>query len=334
VGEPGRRPEPPLEQPGLGGKPPALHGEKAESPRPIVDRRAVFKKAREQKVKALMEGNDLAGALTEWKILLAVDPGNSEYEKQFASVKGLIEKRVDQLLKTADNAAASGKKHAEKNALLQALALDPRNSEPMRRLREIEAERAMTVQLAKLKRMTDKRAATAAKLNNKPSSDKNEKKSAKKRPESQNQDSDYLQTGIELFKAGDYESGAVEIKKYLDVHPEDEEAKSYISKAYQASAKTLSGKGLDEQAVEKLEEAWQYSPKPNAELEKEIKDRKSALAQKLYEDGMRVQNENLSEAIALWEQCLKYDPDNVQAKIRLKAAYKMQKNLQALEASP
>jgi len=330
VGTTGPQPKPPLAQPGpqpgFGGKPPALHGERAERPRPIVDRRAVFKKAREQKAKMLMEENDLASALTEWKILLAVDPGNSEYENQFSSVKGLIKKRVGNLLQTADKAAETGKKEAEKDALLQALALEPSNSEPMRRLREIEAERAMTVQLANLKRLTDKRAAKAAKQNN--------KKPAKKQSEPQNQDSDYLQTGIELFKAGDYESGAVEIKKYLDVHPEDEEAKSYISKAYQGAAKTLSSQGLEEQAVEKLEEAWQYSPKPNAKLEKEIKDRKSALAQKLYEDGMRVQNEDLSEAIALWEQSLKYDPDNVQAKIRLKAAYKMRKNLKALEASP
>lgn len=314
--------------------PPGIFPEKKMPPtEPGFEAKELFKKKREGRAHSLLAQNNLAAALIEWKILLLLDPENFEYKKQKFATEALIEKRVAQSLEAANKALERGDKDAAISNFLKVLALDPRRPEPLGRLRELESERALSVQLASIKRLADKRAAASAALE--PMPEGAERLEILPKPHApQDQDSEYLQTGIELFKAGDFESSIIEIQKFLDVYPDDETAKKYISEAHRGAAKVLNGEGFEEDAIENLEASLKFSRKPNQELEKEINDRKSAFARKLYEDGLRVQAEDLLKAIELWEKSLEYEPDNVQAKMRLKAAYVMRKNLRMLETSP
>lgn len=92
---------------------------------------------RQVMAEALMKRADLAAALTQWKILHALDPGNIEFRRQLKATKTLIQQRVNTHMQLGEQAFAQGDFTQATREFLRVLALDPQQSRPQTYLRQI-----------------------------------------------------------------------------------------------------------------------------------------------------------------------------------------------------
>lgn len=97
-----------------------------------------------------------------------------------------------------------------------------------------------------------------------------------------------------------------------------------------ARQRTLEGK--KEEALTYLEKAQATrDAKGNQELTRSIQSLRKEIAEDYYQQGVRAQRTDLSEAISAWEKALKYDPDHPQAAQRLERARRMEENLRSIQ---
>ena len=137
-----------------------------------------------------------------------------------------------------------------------------------------------------------------------------------------------LESATMLLRQGDYAVSVQKLQDFLRRHPQDELANRTLRDAYAGLAKQQLDEGKTDDALGYVEQAEQIKqPGTNAALQSVRKD----LAQDYYEKAIRVQRSDLPEAIRLWELAVKYDPDHVQARLRLERAKRMQRNLDAIE---
>jgi hypothetical protein len=86
----------------------------------------------------LMQRADLAAALTQWKILHALDPGNVEFSRQLNAIQALIRQRVNTHMQLGEQAYTRGDFKQATLEFLRVLALDPQQLRPQTYLRQIE----------------------------------------------------------------------------------------------------------------------------------------------------------------------------------------------------
>lgn len=333
--------------------PPAAPPKETRKPKPRGPSPAELRKrARERRALDLLHKGDLARALIEWKVLRTLAPQNREIAEQIAATQALIRHRADQHQREGEEAYRRGDFDRAREAFLKELALDPFRQPPRRELREIDRHDTLEVQLAKLKRMRERMARRAG-----PGGD-----SAMRGAPAEDQARDYLETGITLFKDGDYEASILEIGKYLASYPDDPEARSYYERAKTKVRERNSGGTASRSApqapasrptptVERPatappakpepaneEKAAASPPSPSASGEGSktpatVDEASKAAAQKLYEKGVRASRTDLAKAIEYWQESLRRDPNHVQARLRLERAQKMLENLREMKPS-
>lgn len=323
---------PPLPAPAVPpAPPPAVEAPPPPAPAPPAASAVPRRREREQRALELVHQDELARALVEWKILCALDPDNAEYRRQVAAVQALVRHRFEQHLGAGDQARAAGHPERAQLAYLKALALDPLRTEPLSRLRELDRERALAAQSGRL-----------AKLRGRQGDGSADKKGSPPAQAAGQQERDYLETGISLLRQGAYEEGILELEKYLRSFPDDPEARGHLAEARRklsdtpGAASPPAPAGLrpaappPEAPPPAAAPAAPSAAEPPAPAAAAPADK--ALAQELYEKGMRVSRTDLDQAIRLWEEALARDPEHVQARLQLERALRMQRSLQEIPA--
>jgi len=241
---------------------------------------------------------------------------------------------VAQRIAAAEEAFSAGDHERAQTEYLRALALDPTRTEPLQKLREIDRTRALGEQATRLSR-------TLRKKNGKQPGEGEGAAAAQPRVPGQ-QERDYLETGIALFREGQYEESVLEIEKYLQSFPDDPQARRYLTDALarlvrgsapapappnarpagpqppQAVAETKDARADDSAQLEEREPAAPPAPETKA------------MAQELYEKGLRASRTDIAQAIEYWQRTLTLDPDHVQARLQLEKARRMQRTLQQI----
>ncbi|MBT8491136.1 MAG: LysM peptidoglycan-binding domain-containing protein [Deltaproteobacteria bacterium] len=139
----------------------------------------------------------------------------------------------------------------------------------------------------------------------------------------------YRDLGIELFTNQKYEDAISELKKVLNVNPEDKDATKYLSMAYFEKG-VLSVKGeAYQRAIEEFEASWRYD-KNCEKCEKYIEKSKEIYKDVHYNNGCSYfRNEKLADAIREWELVYTMDSRYKDVDQNLEKARKL---LQALES--
>ncbi|MEW6489877.1 MAG: tetratricopeptide repeat protein, partial [Thermodesulfobacteriota bacterium] len=258
---------------------------------------------------------------------------NTEYRKQVAAVQALIHHRFEQHLRAGDQARAAGNPERAQTAYLKALALDPLRTEPLPRLRELDRERALAAQTARLAKLRGRQGEGSAGKRGAPPA----------QAAAGQQERDYLETGISLLQQGAYEESILELEKYLRSFPDDRDAQGHLAEARRKLSGTPAAADLPAPAVPRATTpppaappapvappSAPSAPTPRAPMGPAPADK--ALAQELYEKGLRVSRTDLDQAIRYWEESLARDPEHVQARLQLERALRMQRSLQEIPA--
>lgn len=309
----------------------------AEAPPPAVSARPAAptvprRRERENRALESLHKDELARALTEWKLLRTLDPESAEYRKQIAAVQALIHHRFDKHLRAGDQALAAGNPERAQTEYLKALALDPLRTEPLPRLRELERERALSAQTARLAKLRTPKGETGTGKRG---------AAAPHAASPGQQERDYLETGISLLQQGAYEESILELEKYLRSFPNDREAQGHLAEARRKLGGTPPSADLPAPAVRRITTPPPAAPPASltpappptpASAAPGASPEDQALAQELYEKGLRVSRTDLAQAIRYWEESLARDPTHVQARLQLERAYRMQRSLQDIPA--
>ena len=154
-----RLPQPPPPRPA-----PAPAAEPAVAPpvAPTVQPRPGATAAREQRARELQQRGDLAAALTQWRILRTLAPGDPGVQRQLAATQALIRQRVRERLSAGAAAEREGETARAREAYLQALALDPNDADALANLRSMETDAVFAVQQARLDKLRARRAQAVA----------------------------------------------------------------------------------------------------------------------------------------------------------------------------
>jgi hypothetical protein len=90
-----------------------------------------------------MRQGDLASALIQWDVLLALDPGNPEFQRQRRTIHKLIHERIESHLRLGEEAFRQKDFSLAKQQFLMVLALDPLHPQPPGYLRRIARDKHM-----------------------------------------------------------------------------------------------------------------------------------------------------------------------------------------------
>jgi tetratricopeptide (TPR) repeat protein len=284
-------------------------------PLPPADRMRPMIEAREKEAMELMSQGELAEALTQWKILKTLEPNNPEFTQQLLATKALIQKRANDHVQLGKKALSKDNTLLARQEFLKALALDPHMSMPFSCLKEIEKERSMKIQAKKIQQLVKKRKAPAqARLQSVSS-----------------QEAYYLQLGIGLLQQGRLNESIREIEKYLNTYPKDREASKYLAEAHLKLGIDYYEKGEMANALMHFEKACRCKPASSSQLSYYLTRTRQGLAEDFYQKGMRVYLKDIIKAIEYWEKSVSYNPQHINAQMRLQKAYKIQKKLREIE---
>jgi tetratricopeptide (TPR) repeat protein len=254
-----------------------------------------------------------------WELLLLVQPDSAEYREQLHETQRRATEVVAARMKAAEKARKAGNREQATLGYLRALSVDPQNAAAAKALRELDIEANKRAYLSKPLRNT----MIAARP-----SDRNGAQNASKPPATAVSE---LETGVALFKQGDYAASVENLEKFVQSHPRDEHARGYLADAYHELGLASLGAGRKEEALDQLEKARRLGPSDPARLAKAIGAVRRALGEEYYRLGLQAFGSNIDSAIGLWERSLQFDPDHPQAKIRLLQARRAQQTMQSIE---
>jgi hypothetical protein len=272
------------------------------------------------RAEALMQESRWAEAATHWEILLLLRPDQQEYGKKLAEARSHSSHAAAQHLQEAEQARAQGQTSRATVLYLKALAADPSASEAAQALRDIEKERAHKANFGPSARGGNGEMSANARRSSKPGATAF---TAEGRD---------LDSAILLLHQADYSAAVQTLEAYVRKNPHDDLGRRTLQDAYVDLARERAKEGKKEDALAYLEKAQGLRDnKGNAELTRALQSLRKEMAEDYYQQGLRAQSANLSEAIRLWEKTLKYDPDHAQAARRLDRARKMEQNLRSIQ---
>lgn len=252
----------------------------------------------------------LADALTQWKILRAIDPDNPMYERQESKLDELIKSKAADYVRAGTAAQAKDDKQSARARFLAALAIDPSNTDALEELRRLEFDRVWRVQVAKLDKLKESAGRTSASASE--------------------QERFYFELAALMFRQGDYSGTVREMQKYLNSYPGDAQAKKLMADAYAKLAASQREQGQLQGALSSLEQARRFGGDAAPVKKKDETEMRNALANEYYEKGLRLQRTDLAQAIELYEKALEYNPNHTKAQTKLRDAKRMQKNLESI----
>lgn len=306
-------PPPPAEEP-----PPAPRIIRQDGPREEAARRH-----RELAREARSTG-DLATALDHLHVVtMLVDDDAARRDAEALRVE--IRRGVREALEAGRTAQRAGDNARASTSYLRALALEPRNAEAARALREIDGQNMARAQASRAARVrvedlfADARAAkvapgAATAYAAPPSTPANAPAAAG------GNDAFDVDQRLEMFRAGDTAGALRELKAWVDAHPKDRATRQKIGATVAERAKELEGKSQRESALYLYEQALVLRGEPQADWSARIAALKKAVGNDYYSSGVKLMRTDLSGAIKAFETSVKYDPQNANAQTRLRDA--------------
>lgn len=262
---------------------------------------------------ALEAKNRFYDAQLQWRILNLIYSGNNEVEKQVERIELKISKRTAALhsklkLNNSDN--------ENKLLLLKILALNPRDVNALAELRKIEkkypVDHSQRLNKAPIKR-------------NQLNVIKNKKKADKLES--------YLEKVDLLLKNEDHSAVILLSEAYLKTYPENEQALSFQFNALVNLADAQLLNGNKEKAIEVFEQALSLNGINSKLDEQRLLTLKVEVSNQYYNQGIKRFKTELSAAIDMFKKSLLYNPENINAKQRLKIAQKISRNLEKIKAN-
>lgn len=274
-----------------------------------------------ERAETLMQEGRWAEAATHWEILQLLHPDQHDTANQLAAARLRASQAAADYLQEAEQARSQGQTSRAAGLYLKALSADPGNTEAAQALRDIEKERARKSHFG-----PSARGGSGTPLNVRRSS-----KPAATPSTAEGRD---LDSGILLLNQGDYSAAVQTLEAYTRKYPQDDLGKRTLQEAYMELAQQRTKEGRKEEALAYLEKAYgMRDNKSSPESSRAMQSLRKEIAEDYYQQGLRAQPTNLSEAIRLWEKTLKYDPEHAQAVRRLERARRMEQNLRSIPDS-
>jgi tetratricopeptide (TPR) repeat protein len=280
--------------------------------RPFPPRELPLDQRERERAQTLMQENRHAEAAQHWEVLQLLHPEQPAYTEKLAEARSRATLAAAHHVQDAQRARGQGQTERAAALYLRALSADPANADAAQGLREIQSE-------------SDRRAYAGAPRGNAETPQRGGSRSAPSAAERRDLDS-----GIMLLHQGDSAAAVQALESYLRRYPRDDLGRRTLQDAYAEQARRLTQDGKKEQALAELEKALELRDKSSPELTRSVQSRRKDVAEDYYQQALRVQYTNLSQAISLFEKCLKYDPEHVQAARRLEQTRRMQENLRSI----
>jgi len=287
--------------------------------------------------------NDPATALDHLQVAAMLEPDNAAVRRDIASVQEQIRIQAREHLEAGRAAQRSNDLSRASSEFLRVLAVDPRNAEAARALRDIDRQNMARAQAGRAARVrvedlfAEARAAWAA-----PAPAAGSAPPAAAAPRSATaapaaaaadpREGYDLDMRIEMMRAGDTTSALRELKAWVDAHPRDRAARQRIGAAVAERAKDAESRGQRAQALTLYEQALALRGEPMAEWTSRIAALKKAASDEYYNEGVKLMRTDLPAAIGKFEAALKVDPQHTNAALRLREAKTMQDRLSRVPA--
>jgi len=284
----------------------------APHPRPSPPPELPLDQRERERAQALMQESRYAEAAQHWEVLHMLHPEQPVYADKLAEARSRAAQAAAQNVQEAQQARRQGQTEHAVALYLRALNADPGNAEAAQGLREIQKE-------------SDRRAYAGAARGSGEAPQRSGSRSAPSAAERRDLDS-----GIMLLHQGDPAAAVQALESYLRRYPRDDLGRRTLQDAYAEQARRLAQDGKKEQALAELDKALELREKSSPELTRSVQSLRKEIAEDYYQQGLRAQSTDLSQAIGLFEKCLKYDPQHVQAARRLERARRMEENLRSI----
>ena len=298
---------------------PATSDDAAPAPRIVRQdgpREDAIRRHRELAREARAAG-DLATAVDHLHVVAMLNDDEAA-KREADALRNEIRRQVRESLEAGRAALRAGESAKASTAFLRVLALEPRNAEAARSLRDIDRQNMARAQAGRASRVrvedlfADARAAKAAP----PATSA----PAAPAPVVAGNDAFDIDQRIAMLNAGDTAGALRELKAWVDAHPRDRASRQRIGAAVAERAKELEGRGQRELALGLYEQALALRGEPMAEWTAKIAALKKAVGGDYYNDGVKLMRTDLNGAIKAFETSVRYDPQNANAQARLREA--------------
>ena len=267
---------------------------------------------------------DLATAVDHLHVV-AMLADDDAAKREAEALRNEIRRQVRDQLEAGRNARAAGDNAKASTAFLHVLALEPRNAEAARALRDIDRQNMARAQASRASRVrvedlfADARAAKVA-----PAAPVGSAMAAPPAPVPvvAGNDAFDIDQRLAMLSAGDTAGALRELKAWVDAHPRDRAARQRIGAAVADRAKELEGRGPREreQALGLYEQALVLRGEPMPEWSAKVAALKKSVGNEYYGDGVKLMRTDLNGAIKAFETSVRYDPQNANAQARLREA--------------
>lgn len=302
--------------------------------RPIEGPREDAARRHREQARAARAAGDLATARDHLHVIALLHPEDDALRREIEALRAEIRRGVNERLEAARAAARAGDNGRASSEYLRALALEPRNAEATRALRDIDRQNMARAQSGRAARVrvedlfADARAARTAP----PAAGAPATGTAGAPPATDARDVYDLDQRLEMLRAGDTSGALRELKAWVDTHPRDRAGRQRVGAAVAEKAKENEGKGQREAAISLYEQAIALRGEPQADWTARIAAIRKAIGEDAYNEGVKLMRTDLAGAIRRFEAALKADPQNARAATRLREAKAAQEKLSRMPA--
>lgn len=282
--------------------------------------------------RAARAAGDLATARDHLHVVAMLHPEDESLRRELESLRVEIQRSLREHQENARAALRSGDTARASAEYLRVLALEPRNAEAARALRDIDRQNMARAQAGRAARVrvedlfADARAARAAPAAGAAGT------GAPSAPGPDARDVYDIDQRLEMLRAGDTAGALRELKVWVDAHPRDRTARQRIGAAVADKAKETEGKGQRDAAIGLYEQALVLRGEPQPDWSNRIGALKKAVSEDAYNEGVKLMRTDLPGAIRSFEAALRADPQNSRAGTRLREAKAAQEKLSRMPA--
>jgi hypothetical protein len=289
-------------------------------PRPPPPTELALEQRERETAERLMQEGRWTEAIPHWEVLQLLHPDQPAYAKKLADAKARASTAATEHLLQARQARQQGQNDRAFVLYLKVLSADPDNAEAAQALREIEQDSTRRAYVGALSRGGNNEAMAGVRRgSNGPP------------PPSAGERGD-LDSAIALLHQGDAVAAVQTLESYVRKNPRDDLGKRTLQDAYVELSRQRGQEGKKEEALTYLDKAQALRDgKTGPGLTRPIQSLRKEIAEDYYQQGLRAERTDLSEAISAWEKTLKYDPDHPLVVQRLERAHRMQQNLRSIQ---
>ncbi|MEP7208113.1 MAG: hypothetical protein ABI920_14330 [Casimicrobiaceae bacterium] len=263
---------------------------------------------------------DLANAAIAWQVLTLLDPDEPAYRQELAKTQTAIRQEVRSELDVGKSALQKGDSDRAVIAFLRVLAVDPRNADAARALRDLDKR--------KLARIQDDRATRPRVEDTRGGALRGGRATAADSTAAYD-----LEQGLEMFTAGDTAGGLRELKAWVEQNPRDRVGRQRGAAVVFIRGQELEAQGAGEQALAMYDAAIVLRGEPAAGWASRVQALRKKLSGEYYDRATRTERTDLGAAITALEASLRYDPGNTRAATKLAQLRVAQTKLRALDRS-